>query len=78
MALPDNDWMKSGDALEPIAIIGMSCRFPGDVSSPEQLWDMLVHQRSGHCEIPENRFNAKVWQHPDHDRKGAVSKPFGS
>ena len=78
MALQDNDWRKSGDTLEPIAIIGMSCRFPGDISTLEQFWDMLVHQRSGHCQIPESRFNAKAWQHPDHDRKGAVSIAYNS
>ncbi|MFK0297377.1 SDR family NAD(P)-dependent oxidoreductase, partial [Streptomyces sp. NPDC090442] len=27
---------------EPIAIVGMSCRFPGGVSSPDELWDLLV------------------------------------
>ena len=74
MVSPDDDWRKYGDALEPIAIIGMACRFPGDVSSPEQFWDMLVHQRSGQGPVPESRYNARAWHHPDHDRRGAVSR----
>jgi hypothetical protein len=62
-----------GDAIEPIAIIGMSCRYPGQVSSPEEFWDMLSNGRSGHCAVPPSRFDASAFYHPDHDRKGAVS-----
>ncbi|KFZ25350.1 hypothetical protein V502_00172 [Pseudogymnoascus sp. VKM F-4520 (FW-2644)] len=63
-----------GDSIEPIAIIGISCRFPGNVSSPGEFWDMLVNKRSGHCEVPSNRFDGDAWQHPDHDRRGALQQ----
>ncbi|MFG2723519.1 beta-ketoacyl synthase N-terminal-like domain-containing protein, partial [Streptomyces sp. NPDC048416] len=40
---------------EPIAIVGMSCRFPGDVNSPEELWELLAAGRDGISFFPEDR-----------------------
>ncbi|MEV7922267.1 type I polyketide synthase, partial [Streptomyces griseoviridis] len=42
-------------ATEPIAIVGMSCRYPGGVSSPEELWTMLVDGRDGITAMPDDR-----------------------
>ncbi|MEU1807300.1 beta-ketoacyl synthase N-terminal-like domain-containing protein, partial [Streptomyces sp. NPDC019937] len=39
-------------AREPIAIVGMGCRFPGGVSSPEDLWEMLVSGGDGLSSFP--------------------------
>ncbi|MGA8327758.1 MAG: SDR family NAD(P)-dependent oxidoreductase, partial [Mycobacterium sp.] len=40
---------------EPIAIVGMSCRFPGGVESPDELWDMVAHERDVMSEFPTDR-----------------------
>lgn len=41
---------------EPIAVIGMGCRFPGGVKTPEQYWDLLIEGRDAITRMPEDRW----------------------
>ncbi|MFC3583190.1 type I polyketide synthase, partial [Streptantibioticus rubrisoli] len=40
---------------EPIAIVGMACRFPGDVRTPEELWQLVEGGHDAVSGLPENR-----------------------
>ncbi|WP_190055090.1 type I polyketide synthase, partial [Streptomyces lomondensis] len=44
-----------GTTDEPIAIVGMSCRYPGGVLSPEDLWQLAVTGRDGIAPFPTDR-----------------------
>jgi acyl transferase domain-containing protein len=50
---------------EPIAVIGTSCRFAGDVTSPSKLWDVLENPVDLRQEIPPSRFNVDGFYFPD-------------
>jgi hypothetical protein len=60
-------------AFEPIAIVGSACRFPGGVSSPSELWDLLRQPQDVLSEIPPSRFNVDKFYHPDSNRSGTMN-----
>ncbi len=57
---------------DPIAIVGMSCRYPGGVNSPDDLWDMLMQGRDVLSEFPSDRgWNLAGLFNPDPDVPGS-------
>ncbi|AOX02952.1 short-chain dehydrogenase [Moorena producens PAL-8-15-08-1] len=62
---------------EPIAIIGMSCRFPGGVDSPESFWQLLNDGVDAISEVPSNRWNINSYYDPDPDAPGKISTRDG-
>ncbi|WUH89346.1 SDR family NAD(P)-dependent oxidoreductase [Streptomyces sp. NBC_00433] len=57
---------------EPIAIVGMACRFPGDVHTPDELWSLLVDGTDATGPLPEDRgWSLEELYDPDPDRTGA-------
>ncbi|KAL6722106.1 hypothetical protein ACLMJK_001212 [Lecanora helva] len=57
----------------PIAIIGMSCRFPGGSTNPSKLWEMLSQGRSAWSEFPLERFNQDAFYHPQAEMQGTFN-----
>ncbi|WP_344315655.1 type I polyketide synthase [Streptomyces rhizosphaericus] len=64
-------------APEPIAIIGMSCRFPGRVRSPEQLWQLLAEGVDATSPLPADRGWDPGVYHPDPDHTGTTYSAAG-
>ncbi|WYZ36244.1 hypothetical protein EsH8_XI_000127 [Colletotrichum jinshuiense] len=63
----DSPWVT-----EPIAIVGLSCKFAGDASNADGLWKLLSEGRSAWSEIPASRFNPKGTYHPNHEKLSTV------
>ncbi|TGA88329.1 type I polyketide synthase, partial [Streptomyces palmae] len=61
-------------AEEPIAIVSMACRYPGDIETPEDLWRLLADGGDAIGAFPEDRgWNLAELFDPDPDRQGTSS-----
>lgn len=55
----------TADLFEPLAIIGLSCKFPGDADSPETFWRMIQERRCAMTAWPEDRVKLEAFTHRD-------------
>ncbi|WP_230865929.1 phthiocerol type I polyketide synthase PpsB [Mycobacterium canetti] len=62
---------------EPVAVVGIGCRFPGDVDGPESFWDFLVAGRNAISTVPADRWDADAFYHPDPLTPGRMTTKWG-
>lgn len=63
--------------VEPIAIIGMSCRLPGEASDPKGLWELLASGKSAWSKVPKDRFNMDAFHDPSNPTAGTTNTAGG-
>ncbi len=70
---PDAELLNS----DPVAIIGMGCRFPGDVRSPQDYWRLLRDGIDAISKVPLDRWDEKVYYDPDPQSPGKMNSCWG-
>ncbi len=62
---------------EPIAVIGLGCRFPGGVTGPESYWRLLQNGVDAITEIPPERWDSNAYFDPDRNALGKTYTRWG-
>ncbi|KAE9365744.1 BcPKS1, polyketide synthase [Stipitochalara longipes BDJ] len=65
------------DLLEPIAVVGLSLKFPQDAVSPDGFWKLMKEKRCAMTEWPSDRLNIDAFHHADKDRPNTI-RPRGA
>ncbi|KAF2158513.1 hypothetical protein M409DRAFT_71605 [Zasmidium cellare ATCC 36951] len=59
--------------LPPLAVVGMSFRFPSEATDAHEFWKMMLEKRCASKEIPADRFSSTAHHHPDVNRVDSLS-----
>jgi myxalamid-type polyketide synthase MxaE and MxaD len=68
--------MNNPQQLEPIAIVGMGCRYPG-AEGLSAFWDLLIQGRDAVKEVPPERWDVNAYYHPDPNAAGKIKGRCG-
>lgn len=63
---------------EPLAVVGMACRFPGGADSPDAFWRILRDGVDAVSDVPADRWNIDLWYDADPDAPGKMSTRRGA
>jgi phthiocerol/phenolphthiocerol synthesis type-I polyketide synthase D len=65
-------------AAEPVAVVGIGCRFPGRVVGPTAYWAFLANGGDAISEVPPDRWDADAFYDPDPMALGRMSSKWGA
>lgn len=55
-----------------IAIVGIGCRYPGEASTPDKFWDLMVNKKDAIVDIPKDRWDQKKFYDPSEKKSGKM------
>ncbi len=63
--IEDNSQSCQPSEREPLALVGIGCRFPGGVRDAASFWNLMASRQSGITEVPPDRWDAERFYDPD-------------
>lgn len=69
--------MQAGSS-EPVAIVGIGCRFPGGANTPQRFWDLLLRGVDTIREVPPDRFDIEALYSPEPKAPGRLASRYGA
>ena len=74
---PQDSGLESTTQKEPIAIIGIGCRYPGVVNGPESFWQLLTNEVDAITNIPPDRVDVAPYYDPELAAPGKIASSQG-
>jgi acyl transferase domain-containing protein len=62
---------------DPIAVVGIGCRFPGGANTPDSFWRLLIDGRDAIGEVPPDRWDINALYNPDPAATGKMNTRWG-
>jgi microcystin synthetase protein McyG len=74
LALEQHEQLEAANrrAMEPIAVVGIGCRFPGGARNPATYWQLLKEGRDAIVEVPPDRWDVDAMFDPDPEAPGRM------
>lgn len=69
--------LEETNSREPIAVVGVGCRYPGGVTDMNSFWELLENGRDAVGEVPASRWNIEDWYSQDEDAVGKMYSRWG-
>ena len=63
--------------VDPVAVVGISCRLPGNSNSPDELWDLFKDGNEAWSTVPPDRWNQGAFYHPSPDNRNGTNHHIG-
>jgi acyl transferase domain-containing protein len=71
--MPHTTIQDAQSNIEPLAIVGLALRYPGDATDPNKFWKLMIDRQCASSKYPSDRLNVDAHYHSDVSRQDSLS-----